>query len=75
MVDVVNAQNVVQQAIEIAREIDDSGADLDKADIHSKIVQMSSLLAYTKINLAELKSTLDAQQREIDRLTSAQKDP
>lgn len=71
MVDIVSAQNVVKQAIEIAREIDDVGADIDTADLHSKIVQISSMLATTKINLAEIKSTQDAQQREIDRLTAA----
>jgi len=54
-----------------SREIDDVGADIDTADLHSKIVQISSMLATTKINLAEIKSTQDAQQREIDRLTAA----
>ncbi|PCJ70353.1 MAG: hypothetical protein COA62_07060 [Rhodobiaceae bacterium] len=71
MVDIASAQNVVKQAIEIAREIDDVGADIDTADLHAKISQISSMLATTKINLAEIKSTHDAQQREIDRLTTA----
>jgi len=71
MVDIVSAQNVVTQAIEIAREIDEAGAELDRAGLHAKIVQILSMLANTKINLAEIKSAHAAQQREIDRLTAA----
>ncbi len=70
MVDIVSAQNVVTQAIEIAREIAEAGAELNREDLHSKITQISSMLANTKINLAEIKSTHAAQQREIDRLTA-----